>query len=56
MKILVLGPPASGKTELARQLAQRYGSAYLEPDEIVKNHVDGIVSFLATHTRCVRRA
>lgn len=46
MKIVVLGPPASGKTKLAHKLARYYSLVYLEPNEIVQNHIDKVVSFI----------
>ncbi|XP_026811206.1 adenylate kinase 7-like [Rhopalosiphum maidis] len=44
IKLIILGPPASGKTKLALQLAQFYGLIYLEPKTITQDYINGIVS------------
>lgn len=54
VKLLVLGPPASGKTKLASRLAEYYNSRYLEPREITQNHIDCIVSHIVTHSGVAR--
>ncbi|CAI6375259.1 unnamed protein product [Macrosiphum euphorbiae] len=42
IKLIVIGPPASGKTKLALQLAQYYGLLYLEPKKITQDCINGI--------------
>ncbi|XP_025190267.1 uncharacterized protein LOC112590887 [Melanaphis sacchari] len=42
IKLIILGPPASGKTKLALQLAQFYDLIYLEPKKITQDYINGI--------------
>ncbi|KAL4098767.1 hypothetical protein QTP88_023306 [Uroleucon formosanum] len=42
IKLIVLGPPASGKTKLALQIAQYYGLIHLEPKKITQDCINGI--------------
>lgn len=46
LKIIIIGPPVSGKTTLARKLAEHYGLVHLEYKLIVQNHINAIVSLL----------
>lgn len=46
LKIVIHGPPASGKTGLAQKLAAHYKVHYLEPDEVVLQSIEELVFYL----------
>lgn len=45
LKILVHGPPASGKTYYAKKLAEHYELHYLEPELIMKEAIENLVCY-----------
>lgn len=44
VKIIVLGPPASGKTKVARYLADHYDIHYIHVKSLIANTIDSLVS------------
>ena len=45
LKIVVYGPPASGKTLFAKKLAEFYELHYLEPEQVIKDAIASLVYF-----------
>ncbi len=43
IKICILGPPASGKTTIAKQLAQEYKLHYLQIKEVIEETKNELV-------------
>jgi adenylate kinase len=44
IKVALLGPPASGKTYLAKKIAEHYEIHYIDVDTVVKDAVARMVS------------
>ena len=44
IRIIVLGPPASGKTKVARYLADHYDVHYIHVKSLIANTIDSLVS------------
>lgn len=51
VKIIVLGPPASGKTRVARYLADYYGIHYVYVKTLISNTIQKLVSLFAKYYR-----
>lgn len=46
LKLVIHGPPASGKTKLAERLCQRYGAHYVSVKTMIQETLDELVSSL----------
>lgn len=44
VKIIILGPPASGKTRVARYLADHYGIHYIHVKALISDTIQKLVS------------
>jgi adenylate kinase len=45
IKVVIHGPPASGKSTIAQKIAEHYKIHYLEPDEIVSEALVNLVLY-----------
>lgn len=53
VKIIVLGPPASGKTRIARYLADHYGIHYVHVKTLISDTIQKLVSvFIHRKANC----